>query len=76
MGLSLKAGNCIAVGRSREFSEDLPPPGAMVFSAHSQAQGGFAFGSTPNRCPGEKPPAQGVQLAFFDLAQAPLQEHA
>ena len=65
----------MAVGRRGEFGQYFPPPVAMGGPADGQFERGFAAGPAPDRGPAKQPPAQGVQFAFFQLSQSPLQEH-
>ena len=59
----------MAVGRSREFFEDLQPPGPGFFAAHGQFERGFAARAAPHGGAREQPPAQRAQLAALKLAQ-------
>ncbi len=65
----------MAVGQRREFGQYFPPPVAIGDATNGQFERGFAARPTPHCRPVEQPPAQGVQLAFFQLSQPPLQEH-
>ena len=66
----------MAVGERREFFKDFPPPVAIGVTPHGQFERGFSTRPTPHRRPVKQTPAQGVQLAFLQLSQPPLQEHA
>lgn len=66
----------MAVGWCREFLQHLAPPVAIGRSVHGQLERGFAAGFAPYRRPAKQPPAQRVQLAFLQLPQAALQQHA
>src|SRR5664279_5837989 len=47
----------------------------MGGSADGQFERGFAAGPAPDRGASKQSPAQGVQFAFFQLPQSPLQQH-
>ena len=66
----------MAVGQSGEFGQDIVPPVSMSLAPHRQLERGFASRPAPHRRPAKQAPAQSVQFAFFQLAQAPLQQHA
>ena len=66
----------MAVGRGGEFFEDLPPPISRLVAVHGQLERGFAARAAPHGGAREEPPAQRAQLAAFELAEAPLEQHA
>ena len=65
----------MAVGKRGEFFQHFPPPVAIGDATDGQFERGFAARPAPYRCPPKQSPAQGVQLAFFQLSQSSLQEH-
>jgi hypothetical protein len=72
----MQRSNCMAMGQGRQFVQDFAPPVSTLFSTHGQFERRFAPGKAPHRRRPKEPPAQGVQLAFLQLAQSPLQQHA
>lgn len=76
LGSRLKGVNCMAVGERGELPQHFPPPVAVGGTPHRQFEPGFAAGSAPDGGASEPSTAEGVQLAFFQLAHSPLQQHA